>query len=243
MGKIPMTRFSVLRFLTPSLPLALGLSAVVTGPALAGPSDDRILPPDQYKTEKAQQLATTHASALRDLNDSLYHCMPWVEVQKHSIGFFKPKDAPQDDRYLSVRIFVEQDPSPQFAALSVEERASSMFSRYVGPMLRRMSRNQALLNDPTVGGFAVIVEWLKQSPRPVDTRPVHETIATFIERPVVAEYVSGRLPVRQLVTRAKVLGFDGDRPLGQLRLAAWEDDFVATYKVKNHQPVSGVTCR
>src|SRR2546430_9691537 len=36
--------------------------------------------------------------ALRELNEGVYHCLPWLEVQKQSIGFFKPKGATQDDQ-------------------------------------------------------------------------------------------------------------------------------------------------
>jgi len=32
-------------------------------------------------------------------------------------------------------------------------------------------------------------------------------------------------------------------PLGRLRLAAWDDNFVSTYKVENYQLAPGVTCQ
>ena len=116
------------------LTVSLALTLAIPGVSLAAPSDDRVLSIDSYTSDKGKALARTHAAALQQLNAQVYHCMPWVEVQKQSIGFFRPKTATQDDRYLSIRIFVEQEPSPQFASLAVEERASSMFSRYVGPM-------------------------------------------------------------------------------------------------------------
>ena len=167
--------------------------------------------------------------------------MPWVEVHKQSIGFFKPKHATGDERYLSIRLFVEQDTSPQFAALAVEERASSMFSRYVGPMLRRMATHGPFLTDPTVDGFTVIVEWLKQAPRN-GGQAVNETIAVFVDRKTAAEFVGNAIAARALASRARVLAFDGDRALGTVRLTAWDDDFVRTHKVKNYQLAPGVTC-
>jgi hypothetical protein len=39
-----------------------------------------------------------------------------------------------------------------------------------------------------------------------------------------------------------VLGWDGETALGPLRLAAWDDNFVSTYKVKNYELEPGVTC-
>jgi hypothetical protein len=225
--------------LTVSLVLALG----VAGRAVASPSDDRLLPIDNYTSEKGRALARTHAAALRELNAQIYHCMPWVEVQKQSIGFFKPKNATQDDRYLSIRIFVEQEPSPQFAGLAVEERASSMFSRYVGPLIRRMAAHVPPAGDPSLDGFTVIVEWLKQQATAASDRPTHETMAVFVDRATALDFLAGGLSPRELATRARVMAWDGANALGALNVSAWEDNFVATYKVQNYQLEKGVTCR
>jgi len=71
---------------------------------------------------------------------------------------------------------------------------------------------------------------------------VHETIGVFLDRATVADFLGGRLPTRELAPRARVLGWDGDKPLGALKLTSWDDDFVATYKVANYEPSPGVTC-
>lgn len=221
------------------------LAAVVaSAPAAAAETspDDRIVPLDQYTSEKARRLAVTHARALRELSAAVYHCLPWLDVHKQSIGFFRPKGAPQDDRYLAMRVYVDQTASPQFARLDPAERASAMFSRYVGPLLQRMARNSTLLADAALDGFTIIVEWLKQPPRD-GQRPVHETIAVFIRKAVALDYLTGRVPVGQLAEWARVLAWDGERALGPLRVTAWEDDFVATYRVANYQADPGVTCR
>lgn len=227
--------------------IALALSVLTTlGPvsAAAAPADDRVLAVDSYTSEKGRALARTHAKALNDLNAQIYHCMPWVEVQKQSIGFFKPKNATQDDRYLSIRIFVEQEPSPQFAGLAVEERVSSMFSRYVGPLVRRMAAFVPPATDQSLDGFTVIVEWLKQHPAASgDNRPVHETMAVFVDRTTALEFLAGSLTPRDLAGRSRVMAWDGASALGSLSVSAWEDNFVATYKVQNYQLEKGVTCQ
>jgi len=232
--------------LSASRALALALAVValgLPGPlALAAPSDDRILAVDQYTTDKGRTLARTYWPNLRELNAGIYHCVPWVEVQKQSIGFFRPKHVSQDDRYLSLRIYIEQDPSPAFARLAVQERASAMFSRYVGPMLRRMSRSPALVADESVDGFTVILEWLKQAATAAGERPTHETIAVFVPKAVAADYLEGRATVPDVAARARVLGWDGETALGPLRLSVWDDNFVSTYKVKNYELEPGVTC-
>jgi hypothetical protein len=225
------------------LAVSLALLLGVPGVSVAAPSDDRVLSVDSYTSEKGRTLARAHAGALRDLNAQIYHCMPWVEVQKQSIGFFKPKNATQDDRYLSIRIFVEQEPSPQFASLAVEERASSMFSRYVGPLIRRMATYVPPATDPSLDGFTVIVEWLKQHAMSGSERPIHETIAVFVDRATAVEYLGGGMPPRDLASRARVMAWDGTNALGALTVSAWEDNFVSTYKVQNYQLEKGVTCQ
>lgn len=221
------------------LPVLLLLVAVAEA---AAPSEDRILALDRYTSDKGRTLGATYAVTLKQINTSIYHCMPWLEVPKEGIGFYKPRDAARDDRYLSLRVYIEQEPSMQFAAMPVEQRASSMFSRYVGPLLRRMSGNGAMLNDSSLDGFTVILEWLKEMPMS-GGRPVHETIAVFLDKATALEYLQGMVKPPDLAERARVYGWDGESPLGRLRLAAWDDNFVSTYKVENYQLAPGVTCQ
>ena len=226
------------------LAAALVLGVGVVGRADAAPPDDRILRVDQYTSQKARTLAQRYAPALRDLNAAIYNCLPWLDVSKESIGFFRPKHlAPsQDSRYLSLRIFIVQDPSREFASLKFEERASAMFSRYVGGMLRRMTQRRELVADSLLDGFSVIVGWLKPTSQP-GTQPVHETIAAFADRLTVAEYVAGRASISALAGRAAVFGYDGETPLGRLKIQAREDDFLKTFQIANYRPEPGVTCR
>jgi len=177
-----------------------------------------VLAADQYTTDKSRRLGATHVRALQDLNAGIYHCWPWVETQKSSIGFYRPKGAQQDDRYLAIRIYIEQDPSPVFGKMKFEERSAAMFSRYVGPLLKRMTRDDALANDPSLDGFTAILEWMKQAP-PINGRPVHETVAIFIDKASALDYLAGRADIRTLAGRARVLGFDGETALGPITLA------------------------
>jgi hypothetical protein len=221
--------------------LAVVLLFVAVGEA-ASPPEDRILALDRYTSDKGRTLGATYSATLKQLNSSIYHCMPWLEVPKEGIGFYKPRDASKDDRYLSLRVYVEQEPSTEFAAMPMEQRASSMFSRYVGPLLRRMSTNGAMVNDASLDGFTVILEWLKTAPVN-GGRPVHETIAVFLDKATAQEYLQGMVKMADLVDRARIYGWDGESPLGRLRLAAWDDNFVSTYKVANYQLAPGVTCQ
>lgn len=229
---------------TLQLGACLTVALVVSSGAWAAPGDDKILPVVKHTTDKARQLAATHAKALSDLNALVYHCIPWVDVPKESIGFFRPLYIPQeqDKRYLSIRIYVEQDPSPQFQALKTAERASAMFSRYAGPLLRRMAANATLVADPNLDGFTVILSWQKQGVKGPSGNPIHETIAVFMAKTVADEFLSARIAINDLAQRAKVLGFDGTTALGELNLQGWPDNFVSTYKVANYQIDPSVNC-
>ena len=88
------------------LPVLLLLVAVAEA---AAPSEDRILALDRYTSDKGRTLGATYAVTLKQLNTSIYHCMPWLEVPKEGIGFYKPRDAARDDRYLSLRVYIEQE--------------------------------------------------------------------------------------------------------------------------------------
>src|SRR5262245_40452269 len=83
-------------------------------PAMAATSDASVLPADQHTSDKARRLATTYGDALRSLSARVYHCMPWVEVKKNGIGFYKPKHLDGDARYLSINFYIDQQPSPEF---------------------------------------------------------------------------------------------------------------------------------
>jgi hypothetical protein len=220
----------------------LAFLTLTGGVVLAAPPTDRILSTEKYTTDKARALAGRHSKALQELNAAIYHCWPWVDIRKEWIGFYRPKGTQQDDRYLTVHIYITQDPSPAFAKLSFEERAAGMFSWYVGPLLRRMTKDPALAADSSLDGFTAILEWVKPVP-PINGNPVHEQIAVFMDRESALEYVSGRTDNRTLSARARVLGFDGETPLGAIKIApTWDDSFVTTYKVQNYQLEPGVTC-
>src|SRR5437867_12556217 len=118
--------------------------------------------------------------------------------------------------------------------MPIEQRASSMFSRYVGPLLRRMTGNGALLNDASLDGFTVILEWLKEAPMS-GGRPVHETIAVFLDKPTALEYLQGMVKPPDLADRSRVYGWGGDSPLRRLRLAAADDNLAAPYTLPNYQ--------
>lgn len=227
-----MSRFIVRRL------AALALIFVIPIPAAA---DEAIMGIDQYKTPKARTLATTHQALLQQMREEIYHCMPWVGVQKAGIGFRQPKGATEDDRYLSVWIMIDQDEDARFSALPAERRASAMFSRYGTDLLRRMAALQPLVADPNVQGFSVVLSWLKPGTGGA-VQPVNETLALFVDKPTALGFLGKRVSSSEFTRRAKFSVFDGVQDMGRLPLEVWEDSFVRTFKVANYEVPKGQRC-
>jgi hypothetical protein len=230
-------RHGILRFIVRRL-AALAIILFIPIPAAA---DDAIMNVDQYKTAKARTLATTHLPLLKQMREEIYHCMPWVGVQKAGIGFRQPKGAVEDDRYLSVWIVIDQDEDPRFAALSPERRASAMFSRYGTDLLRRMAQLTPVANDHNVKGYSVVLSWLKPGTGR-QAQPVNETLALWSDKQTALGYLARRIPASEFTRRAKFNVFDGTQDMGRLALEVWEDSFVRTFKVANYEAPKGQRC-
>jgi hypothetical protein len=215
--------------------LSLGLN-----PVSAAEAPDRVLQPDKYTSEKGRALGQKYQGTLRDLNAKIYHCMPWLEVKQEGIGFYKPKHLDGDVRYLSINVNVDQQPAPEFTRLSVQDRVSSMFSRYVPHLLRSMATND-LLRDSNLEGFTVITSWLKAEPKGGEPA-VMETAASFVPKSLVANFLRGQATVAQLADGAHVIAWDGETKLGSVKPKAWADDFVLTYKVAGYTPDPKIAC-
>jgi hypothetical protein len=225
----------------------VGMAAAVTLTFLVNPASaaeaptDRVLQPDRYTSDKGRALGQKYQGALRDLNAKVYHCMPWLDVKPEGIGFYKPKHIEGDIRYLSLNVNVDQQPAPEFVRLSVQDRVSSMFSRYVPHLLRSMATND-LIKEPNLEGFTVIASWLKAEPAG-GQQAVMETAAVFVPKSVVVDYLRGKASVAQLAEGSHVIAWDGETKLGQIKPKAWADDFVLTYKVAGYTPDPKISCQ
>jgi len=235
-----MTNIRLARAICSVAAAVMVVSLGAQGALAADPPTDRVLQADRYTSEKARALAQKYQGTLRDLNAKVYNCMPWLEVKKEGIGFYKPKHVDGDSRYLSLNVTVDQQPSSEFSRLTAQERVSAMFSRYVPHLLRSMATND-LLKEPGVDGFTVIVSYLKAEP--ASGQPaVHETAAAFVPKTLTSDFLKGRASVAQLADGSHVIAWDGETRIGQLKPKGWSDDFVLTYKVAGYTPDPKATC-
>jgi hypothetical protein len=187
-------------------------------------------------------LAATYQVQLVQFSDHVYHCLPWLGVRKDGIGFRKPKGAESDDRYLSVWISIDQSDDGQFARLPLEHRVSAMFSRYGVDMLRRMTRLAGINSDADVYGFSVILSWLKPGIMSPDKPPIAETLALFVDKNSLGEFLAKRSPASEFINHAKFNVFEGRDEIGRLPLDVWEDNFNSTFRLKNYVLAKGKKC-
>jgi hypothetical protein len=224
-----------------SLLIALVLLALVGGagyPPTAGgaPPAEAIIALDKYTTEKGRTLAATFAPQLRQIHNRVYHCRPWLDVRKGSLGFTRPVGLPGDDRYLNIWVWVEQEITPEFAGLgSAARRASAMFSRHGVDLLRQLAADAGILAHPVVHGYSVILEWIKPTGR-VGNEETAETLGVFADKSTVQAFLARRISAAEFVEKATIVAFDGRERLGRLPLEVWEDDFATTFKPKDYEP-------
>ncbi len=219
------------------------LAAIVAlAPAAALAADgveEYLIPLDRYTTAKGRTLAAAHKPELLQLFDHIYYCLPWVGVVKNGIGFPRRKGAEADDRYFSVWVDVDQTDDGRFAALTRDRRASAMLSRYGVDLLRRMATLTRVGTDDNLFGYSIILSWLK--PGNAKT-PSKETLALFVDKAALGEFLANRLPGAEFVSRLRYSMFDGKEPVEPVQLEVWDDTFNSTYKLKNYEPPKDKRC-
>jgi hypothetical protein len=222
--------------------VAVALALVAAASAGAATRDDAIGKLDQYNSDKARTLASTHHAQLVSLYDGIYHCLPWVDIHKQGIGFRKPKWAQQDDRYLATWIIIDQKDDGYFGTFPRERRASLMFSRYGVDLLRRMVALQGVAGDPAVQGYGVVLSWTKPGTDKPGMQPVNESLVFWVDKSVAQGYLARRVSSADLTSRARYTMFDGIEEQGRLPLEVWDDNFTKTYQIKDYQLAKGVSC-
>ncbi len=222
--------------------LAVAVLAAAS-PAPAVPPDEAVLALDKYSTPKGKRLGAAYAAELRRLSEHIYHCVPWVDIRRHGLGFNKPRFAAADDRYLSVWIEIDQHDDVAFAAMAQQRRQSAMFSRYGVDMLRRLAALPGLPAEPDLAGFGVILTWPKPGTngRP-GVQPVNETLALFVSRGPLLDFLARRIGALDLATVAQFTLFDGQHELGRLPLEIWDDSFMTTFRLPDYRPPAGIPC-
>jgi len=208
----------------------------VAGGAVAAPPEEAIVALDKYTTEKGRGLATTFAPQVRQIYNRVYHCRPWLDVRKGGLGFTRAVGFPGDDRFLNIWVWVEQEITPEFAGLgSAARRASAMFSRHGVDLLRQLAADAGIFADPALAGYSVILTWLKPNGR-VGNEETTETLGVFADKSTVQAFLAKQISAREFVQKATIVGFDGKDRVGPLPLEVWEDNFAATFKLKNYEP-------
>ena len=205
-------------------------------------ADETIIPTEQHNTEKARALAKTYEEHLRHLSATIPQCYPWVAIQKAGLGFRRPKGSAEDDRYLSVWVWVEQYYTPEFAATSRDRRASAMFQRYGLELLRRLASHPGLLTDPTLKGFSVVLSWQKpEASLPPGSQPLGETLVVFMDREKVQKLFKRQISLAEFVKASLVSAFEGKQELGPIALS-FQNDAQVQELVSPDPPDASARC-
>jgi hypothetical protein len=117
-----------------------------------------------------------------------------------------------------------------------------MFSRYGVDMLRRMTKLNGITSDSDVYGFSIVLSWLKPGSLLPNKQPVTETLALFIDKTSLRDFLAKRLPTAEFIDRAHFNVFDGRDAVGRVPLEVWEDNFNSTFKLKNYELEKGKKC-
>lgn len=222
--------------------LLLTAALVVSGGVCAAAPEDALIPLEKYTTARGKSLASAHRTRLLQFSEQIYNCLPWLSVNRGELGFRQPRDSQDDDIYLSTWIVVDQREDPVFEALPQERRVSAMFSRYGVDMLRRMAALPDVMSDGDVDGLSVVLSWLKPGTGRPGRQAVSETIALFIDKATVLDFLAKRVSSEEFTNRAKFTLFDGMDPVGRVPIQVWEDSFNSTYKATNYDPPKGAKC-
>ncbi len=224
---------------------ALGAVLLVglAGAGHAAPPEEAIIPLDEYKSETARAVAAAHSLRLRQIYDNVYHCLPWLDIGKHGLGFRKPRGIQGDGLYLSIWVWVEQVINPEFAAMPPARQASAMFSRHGVDLLRRLASRRQLAAEPRLAGYSVVLSWQKPDGEiKPGAAPVAATLAVFVDKATAQGFFALKLTPAEFADRVMVAAFDGTRELGRLPLEIWEDSFAATFKLKDYTPDPSYRC-
>ena len=97
---------------------------------------------------------------------------------------------------------------------------------------------KGVAGDGGVQGYGVVLSWTK----PGSDEKVNESLVFWVDKAIAQGFVARRLPAADLVKRATLNYFDGIDERGRIALEVWEDNFTATFKVKDAAPHSVQTC-
>lgn len=189
----------------------LGLTLVSTAGAQRS-FEEALLPLPQYRAADARALAEAHAAELRRLYDDVRRCVPELDFFQPGIGFRKPRGKPQLAPHLSVWMVANESGGPGGDDLAA--RAADVFERYGGRLLRRLLARDPVRADGRVGGYGVVLSWLRSQG---DER-MGETMVVFVDTASATGFAGGALGARDLLARADIRLFDGDAEKASMRI-------------------------
>ncbi|MGH7322097.1 MAG: hypothetical protein ACRELA_21080 [Candidatus Rokuibacteriota bacterium] len=198
--------------------VTLAVGFLSAGHSLALPREEAILPIESHMAD-TRALAETHIRELHGLYADLPRCVTGVGVERHGIGFRRPRGNPAAPPSLTLWVWLVGDQPPRGADLTA--RAGTAFRRYGQPLFRQLVARSAVFADARVGGYGLVLTWLGPARR--EGRLVGESLAVFADKITAANFAHDTIAPTVFLTRSDVRAFDGQTELGSLRVSV-EDD-------------------
>jgi hypothetical protein len=188
---------------------------LASDPAAALGPEEAVLPIDRHATAEARELAEAHAAELGQLYAEFRRCHPDLGLERHGIAFRRPRGASAGSPSLTLWAWLDGDPPP---GDSLSRRAVYAFARHGHALFRRLVARRGVFADGRVGGYGVILSWLRPAPGE-GGKLVGESLAVFAGKLAVANFVHETIGPAVFLERAAVRAFDGQTEVGTPRLA------------------------
>jgi hypothetical protein len=198
------------------LAAALLLAGLVgAAPAAGLGPEEAILPVERYTAADVRALAEVHAGELRQLLVEFERCSPQLGLERHGIAFRRPRGTSGGVPSLTLWAWLDAD-SPSGPDLAA--RAAYAFGRHGHTLFRRLVGRSGVFADPRVGGYGIVLTWLRPAPRG-EGALVGESLAVFVDKLAAANFVHETIGPATFLARAEVRTFDGQTEVGAPRLA------------------------
>jgi hypothetical protein len=174
-----------------------------------------ITPVDMYESYGDKNLATTYRDNLKNIFNKVRVRFKPQQLDFFlisGIGFRKIRIDKTYDTYLSLHTKTSQ----QFldANTTFSQRASTVFKRYITPLLKIAAKEKAILNDDTIAGIAITIRWsVKKTLKEKHHITLYEQVSLIAQKEEMENYLHTRITDQELLEVSTLISTnEGENP-------------------------------